>query len=150
LTESLVKNEDFTEIHKTISSNTKEIKNFEDQFQNLINKTRVNLTNLERNLNICKIHYTILNETVNNLTKNYKVMENFEKKLSEFLFRLMKVEKDIVMMNLEKTKINSEMLETTRTFLGNRFEKKFESFNTRLNSLERAIQIQSSTKKPFG
>ena len=138
------------EILETISRKTKLIKNFNDQFQNLINKTRFNFTKQERSLDICKIHYTILNETVNNLTKNYKVMENFEKKLSEILYRLMKVEKDIVMMNLEKTKINSEMLETSRTFLGNKFEKKFESFNTRLSSLERAIQIQSSTKKPFG
>ena len=116
----------------------------------MINKTRFNFTNLERNLNICKIHYTILNETVINFPRNYKVMENIENKLSAFIYRLMKVEKDIVMMNLEKTKINSEMLETSRTFLGNRFEKKSESLNTRLNSLERAIQIQSSTKKPFG
>ena len=150
LVEAFVLKRDFNEIHETISNNTKEIKNFEDQFQNLINKTRFNFTKQERSLDICKIHYTILNETVINLTKNYKVMENFEKKLSEILYRLMKVEKDIVMMNLEKTKINSEMLETSRTFLGNRFEKKFESLNSRLSSIERAIQIQSSTKKPFG
>ena len=51
---TFITKENFKEIHGNISSNTEEIKKFNNQFQNLINKTRFNFTSVEKNINICK------------------------------------------------------------------------------------------------
>ncbi len=53
------------------------------------------------------------------------------------------------MINLEKTKIDSSMLETSRTFLGSKYNKKSKNFDARLNFTEEAIKLRSSTKKTF-
>ena len=88
-----------------------------------------------------RIDKLIKNEDTNNkvIKKVNGTLENIENKLSTLLDRLSKVEKDIIMINWEKTKIDSNMLETTRTFLGSSYDKKFKSFNARLNSIEDAI-----------